>query len=328
MATDAAGLGTRRAAAFVAPAMILIAAFLLVPAVWMIGLSVTNYRLSGLAAAHPRWVGGRNYTDTVDNSAFHHSLWITVLFVFGSAVIGQSVLGFVLAWSLRNVVKAVRGVIEMFVLLAWILPGSVVAFLWLSLLDRTNGTLNHVFGWFGLNPHAWLLDHPMGCLIVFNTWRGTAFSMMLFSAALQAVPPSQLETARMAGAGVWAELRDVVFPHIRGHILTNTLLISLWTFNDFTPYMITKGGPEHRSETLPGYIYAHAINGGELGAGAAVSVIMLVINLVIALFYLRLLRERSGGRKKRAAAADDTQGPPALPPTVAAPVGVQKGVGA
>jgi len=129
-------------------------------------------------------------------------------------------------------------------------------------------------------------------IIVFNIWRGTAFSMMLFSAALQSVPPSQLESAKMAGANGAQQFRDVVFPHIRGHILTNTLLISLWTFNDFGPYLLTAGGPDHATETLPVFIYLRALYGGELGYGSAISFIMLLINLVIALFYIRLLRER------------------------------------
>jgi len=116
--------------------------------------------------------------------------------------------------------------------------------------------------------------------------------MLLFAAALNAVPPSQLETARLAGASTLQQFRDVVFPHIRGHVLTNTLLISLWTFNDFSPYLLTAGGPNHASETLPVYIYNSALYGGQLGYGSAISLIMLVINLVIALFYLRLLKER------------------------------------
>jgi multiple sugar transport system permease protein len=116
--------------------------------------------------------------------------------------------------------------------------------------------------------------------------------MLLFSAALNAVPPSQLETARLAGADTFAQFRDVVFPHIRGHVLTNTLLISLWTFNDFSPYLLTAGGPNHASETLPVYIYNSALYSGELGYGSAISLIMLLINLLIAVFYLRLLKDR------------------------------------
>jgi multiple sugar transport system permease protein len=156
-------------------------------------------------------------------------------------------------------------------------------------LDRTGGTLNAMLGTPGM---AWLIQYPMACLIVFNTWRGTAFSMLLFGAALNAVPPSHLETARLSGATERQQLRDIVLPSIRGHILTNMLLISLWTFNDFTPYLITAGGPNFHTELLPIYVFRNAFSYGALGLGAAISTIMLAINLLLALVYLRLLRER------------------------------------
>jgi multiple sugar transport system permease protein len=288
-AVDAAGLGRARAAGLVAPALILVLAFLVVPAVWTVYLGVTDYRLTGIQAANPELVGLENFTAALVDPDFRNSLWLTLLFVLGSAIVGQTVAGFALAWTLRTVPRLVRSAVETLVLLAWILPSSIVAFLWVAYLSGDGGTLNALLQTTGTE---WLLEHPMASIIVFNTWRGTAFSMLLFSAALGAVPPSQLESARLAGAGAFAQLRDVVLPHIRGHVLTNTLLISLWTFNDFSPYLLTAGGPNHASETLPVFIYNKALYGGQLGYGSAISFIMLVINLVIALFYVRLLRER------------------------------------
>ena len=288
-ASDAAGLGRTRAVTFVSPAFLLIAAFLVFPAAWTIWLGMTDFRLTGAAAADPQFVGLDNYRAALTDPSFRNSLWLTVVFVFGSAIVGQSILGFLIAWTMRSVPKAVKAVVETLVLLAWILPSSIVAFLWVAFLNRDGGTLSAILN----TPEtAWLLEYPMGSIIIYNTWRGTAFSMLLFSAALGAVPPSQLETARLAGASTWQQFRDVVFPHIRGHILTNTLLISLWTFNDFGPYLLTAGGPDHATETLPVFIYLRALYGGELGYGSAISFIMLLINLAIALFYIRLLRER------------------------------------
>jgi multiple sugar transport system permease protein len=69
-------------------------------------------------------------------------------------------------------------------------------------------------------------------------------------------------------------------------------LITLWTFNTFTPYLLTAGGPDDRSNILPIFIYRLALNDGALGQGAAISLIMIIINLVIATVYLRLLKER------------------------------------
>ncbi|MEV8114057.1 sugar ABC transporter permease [Streptomyces xiamenensis] len=287
---DAAGLGRGRAGAFAAPALLLITAFLLFPALWTLYLGVTDYRLTGLSAADPQNVGLDNFERALNEDRFTDSLWLTLQFVIGSAVLGQALLGFGIAWLLRNRTGMLRRLVEALVLLAWILPSSVVAFLWIALLDRDDGTLNALLGTPGT---AWLLEHPMASIIVFNIWRGTAFSMMLYAAALGNVPPSQLETARLAGASTWQQLRDVVLPRIKGHVLTNLLLISLWTFNDFTPFLLTGGGPDNRTEIMPVLLYRTALQGGELGYGAALSVLMLLANLVIALVYVRLLRSRS-----------------------------------
>lgn len=291
-ATDVAGLGRLRALGFVAPGLLLIGVFLIFPALWTIYIGITNYQLTGVASVSPRIVGLDNYLEALNDALFTNSLWLSVVFVLGSAVIGQNLLGFALAWTLRSARPWLRRTVEGLVLLSWILPGVVVAYLWIAVLDRSGGTLNAMLGTPGM---AWLIEYPMACLIVFNTWRGTAFSMMLYSSALAAVPPSQLETARIVGAGRLQTVRDVVFPHIRGHVLTNTLLISLWTFNDFTPFLLTAGGPNHASETLPIFIYQQAIGGGgngRLGYASAISLLLLLVNLVVALVYLALLRRR------------------------------------
>ncbi|MFI6500812.1 carbohydrate ABC transporter permease [Nonomuraea typhae] len=287
--SDAAGLGRVRASLFAAPALLLIAIFLVFPALWVLYLSITNYRLSGVEARDPQVVGLDNFVNALTSGKFWTSTWLTVEFVLGSAVIGQVVLGFTIAWLLRDRTGPLKRLVEGLVILAWILPGAVVSFLWVALLDRDGGTLNMLLG---IPGFAWLLDYPMLSIIVFNIWRGTAFSMMLYGAALGNVPPSHLESARLAGASGWRQLRDVVFPHIRGHILTNLLLISLWTFNDFTPFMLTAGGPDGKTEVLAVYVYKEALIGGNLGVGAAISAVILLINLVVAVVYLRLLRRK------------------------------------
>ena len=139
---------------------------------------------------------------------------------------------------------------------------------------------------------AWLVEYPMVSIIIFNIWRGTAFSMLLYSAALGAVPPSQLET-RPAGRRRprWQQLRDVVFPHIRGHVLTNTLLITPVDVQRLHAVPAHRGRPEpRRRRSCRSTSTRRRIPGGELGYGAAISLIMLLINLVIALVYLRAAR--------------------------------------
>ena len=289
--TEASGttLGRAGAATFVAPALGLIGLFLIFPALWTLYLGLTDESLTGISAVEPNFVGLDNYRETLGDPQFTNSLKVTALFVLGSALIGQLCLGLLLAWRFKDWKSTLRQAIEALVIVAWIIPSSVVAFLWIALLDGESGTLNKLLG--GVEVE-WLLEHPLLAIIVFNTWRGTAFSMLLMSAALNTLPPSHLETARVSGASEWQQFRDVIFPAIRGHVLTNLLLISLWTFNDFTPFLITAGGPNFETELLPIYIFRNAISFGHFGLGAAISTIMLGINLVLALIYLRLLRER------------------------------------
>jgi multiple sugar transport system permease protein len=287
-AADSLGLGRGRAVGFVAPAFALIGVFLVFPALWTLYIGLTNFRLTGAEARRPEIVGLDNYTRALTDPTFYNSLWLTLLFVLGSAVIGQNVLGFLLAYAARGLAPTLRRILEALVLLAWILPSSVVAFLWIAMLDRDAGTVNAVLG----GTTAWLVEYPMVAIIVFNTWRGTAFSMMLYGAALTSVPPSHLETARLAGSNAGQTLRDVVLPHLRRHALTNTLLITLWTFNDFTPFLLTAGGPNRESEIVPAYIYNTAIVGGEMGYSGAISLLVLLINLVLALVYLRAAKVR------------------------------------
>jgi hypothetical protein len=114
-----AGLGVGRALGFVAPALLLIGAFLVFPALWTIYIGITNYRLTGVEAVSPSIVGMSNYTKALNDALFHNALWLTLLFVLGSAIIGQNILGFTLAWVMRRTRPVVRRTVEGLVLLAW-----------------------------------------------------------------------------------------------------------------------------------------------------------------------------------------------------------------
>ena len=294
-AAGPSGLGRKWAAVFLTPSAVLIGVFLIFPAAWTLYLGLTNFSLVGFAAAHTTFEGLANYRNAITDPEFGNSLLITLVYVFGSAIVGQVVLGFAMAWKWKDWRSPLRRAVEALAIIAWIVPSSVVAFLWISYLQGNIGPLVEQ-GTLDFILHIstnWLLQFPLLSLIIFNVWRGSAFSMMLFNGALQSVPPSYLETARISGASEFQQLRDVVLPRIKGHVLTDVLLISLWTFNDFTPYLLTAGGPNGQTETLPVFVYKVAFQQGNLGYVSAISLIMLVINSVIAVVYLSLLRSRN-----------------------------------
>ena len=176
---------------------------------------------------------------------------------------------------------------------AWVLPEVVVGFAWFAFLDRDVGTLNALIGMFGAEPVDWLLKYPFPVIVVFNVWRGSAFSMMLFSSALASIPPSYFQAADVAGASSWRKLIDIGLPLIRRHVVTDLILITMWTFDLFTPFLLTGGGPSFRTELISIYTYRVAFRDFEFGKGAAVAVVVLLINLAFALVYLRFARTKS-----------------------------------
>lgn len=284
---------------FLAPALLFIAVFILFPFVWVFFLSFTNQSLTGATAVDWDFVGLLNYRRLFDfdtwmrSGEFGSSLLITFQFVLGSALIGQAGLGLILASLFYRKKGLFREIIYTLVIMAWIIPDVVVAFTWIAFLDRDFGTLNMILQSLALGAPDWLLDYPLLSIIIFNTWRGTAFSMLLFSSALATVPPSYLETAEVVGASAWQKFRDILLPLIRGHIFTDLILITLWTFNTFTPFLLTGGGPAFKTEVTSIYTYRVAFRFFEFGRGSAIAVVVMVINLVLALGYLLTLRRRA-----------------------------------
>jgi len=176
----------------------------------------------------------------------------------------------------------------------------VIGFAWFAFLDYDNGTLNMILTALGLPRGDFLLQQPFWVIVIFNTWRGAAFSMMLFNSAFSSIPPSYFQAADVAGATSFQKFRDIALPLIRGHVVTDLILITMWTFNVFTPFLLTAGGPSFESDILPIYTYRIAFKSFEFGKGAAIGVIVMLINLAFSLAYLRLAQR--GLRKKGKAA--------------------------
>ena len=280
-------LGKGAATVFLSPSLLFIGVFLLIPAFWTLYLGLTDYKLVGIEALNPSFVGLDNFAKALQDPQFLSSLKLTIVYVLGSAIFGQALLGFILAWVLNELSPRVRSAVELIVIFSWIVPGSVDAFLWFAFYNKEEGTLNAILG---VNID-WLLDYPMLSIIIFNIWRGTAFSMLLFSAAIASIPKSHIEVARVAGASKMQQLRNIVLPSARSYILTNLLLITLWTFNDFGPYLLTGGGPGGQTQILPIFIYDSALRYLDFGYGSAIAAIMLLLNLVLSLIVLRMSRK-------------------------------------
>ena len=281
---------------FMAPAFLVIAVFMLGPALWALYISFTNMSLTGAGAATPQWVGLQNFVQILHDAEFFNAFRVSLTYLVVSALIGQAVLGLLLAMLMRHRQRLFKSVLGAIIIVAWVIPDVVAGFLWSSFLAGgpqsvlSPGLLNSIVATFGLPQHAWLQDYPMASIIVANTWRGTAFSMLLYASALEGIPPELLEAASIDGAGLWARIRYVTLPLIKGSIATDLLLITLATLSDFTLVYVLTGGSNLNTELLTIYQYRQAFQFYQIGYGSAISLLILVVGAVLSLLYIRVLR--------------------------------------
>jgi len=273
-----------------APAVALLVVFLVGPILYSLYGSLTNRSMSGPGAADPQFIGLDNYTQLFSDGEFWTSVWLTVLFVGASAVIGQNGMGMALALLLRAASSPVRALVGTVVVGAWVLPEIVAAFAAYAFFSG-DGTLNIVLGWFGLDGPAWLFTFPMLAVILANVWRGTAFSMMVYAAALNEVPPEITEAAELDGAQGWQQFAYITLPMIRRAVSTNLMLITLQTLGVFTLiWVMTGGGPGVQTSTLPVLAYQEAFKFMQVGYGTAIATMTLLVGALFSVLYIKVLK--------------------------------------
>ncbi len=272
------------------PAAILMGIFLLGPIAWSLYGSLTDAALTGRAAADPQWVGLENYARLLSDPVFPQSVGLTVLFTLVSAVLAQTILGLGVAVIMTRASARLGAVVATVIVAAWILPELVAAFVAYAFFSQ-DGTLNQLLALLGLEGPNWLFGFPMIAVIIANIWRGTAFSMMIYQAALDDVPRDIIEAAMLDGANGAKRLLHVTLPMIRQTITTTLMLITLQTLSVFTLiWVMTAGGPGNASTTLPLYAFKEAFRFGNIGYGTAIATVMLVVGAIFAVVYIRALR--------------------------------------
>lgn len=272
----------------VAPATVLLVLFLAGPIAYCAYIAFTDLQLTGQARAS--FVGLENFRTAFQDEAFLNAVWLTLVFTVVSSLLGQNTLGLTLALLMRRASKPVRTLVGGIVVTAWVLPEVVAGFL-LYAFFRREGTLNAVLDWLHLPSQNWLYTLPILAVSFANVWRGTAFSMLVYSAALAEIPKEITEAAQVDGASGRRRLWHITLPMIRRSIGTNLMLNTLQTLSVFgLIWVMTRGGPGDRSQTLPLFMYEQAFQNSMIGYGTAVALLLLVVGSLFSLVYLRLLR--------------------------------------
>ena len=293
MATSMGELLERRGVLLALPALALMGLFVVFPIVWNVYLSMTNFRLTGRLSREYDLVWLDNYVRLFASEEFRSAIVNSVLFTIFSAIIGQVVLGLALALLVRmslpnnglgRLLHWMRVLLMGLVFASWVIPEVVAGYSWLALTDK-GGFFSRILGFERMYYEA-----PLTTIIIANIWRGTAFSMILFVAALESIPRYIYEAAEIDGAGPLYRFRHIVLPLLAPVILVDFILITIWTFNVFTqPFMILREALG--SDVLwTIFVYKQAIKTYNPSMAAAASNIVFVIVALMILAYTRLLR--------------------------------------
>ncbi|QDY71288.1 sugar ABC transporter permease (plasmid) [Qingshengfaniella alkalisoli] len=281
--------------AWLAPVILVLGAIYLWPLLDAIRLAFTDATLLN---------GVRSYTlssvtSTLGDPALPQILRATAIFTGASVILLQS-LGLAIALLVtRGDRRGLPGMaaLRTLVLAAWIVPGVANGLIWQIMFSEAPfGGLNSVIGMIGLGPVAWLSDPQMAMVsaVVANIWQGTAFSMILYYAALRGLDPSLDEAARVDGATSLDRFIFITMPQLKGAMLAGTILVTIQTLNTFDSIIaLTGGGPGRATEVLALFTYNTVFRSFDLAGGAVLALLLVAISLALAAVYALLLRQRT-----------------------------------
>jgi sn-glycerol 3-phosphate transport system permease protein len=272
------------------PAAVLLAAFTHVPAVATLWHSFFSTPKGSRPAV---FVGLDNYETLWEDPAFWQSLANNFWFALGTipASIGLALL--MAVWV--NGKLGGRAFLRTAYFTPTVLPMIAVANIWMFFYTPQYGLLEQVTTQLGFPSHNWLGSQStaLACLIVVAIWKEAGFFMIFYLAALQAVPPSLYEAARIEGAGRWTMFRRITFPLLMPttlFVLVNAVINSFRLVDHIV--VMTRGGPDNATSLLLYYIYEVGFKFWDSAYAAALTMVLLVILGIAALIQFGVLERR------------------------------------
>lgn len=276
--------------AMLAPAVLYIVALVGLPLALAFVYSVGDVRVGSVGY---RFVGLENFRSVLQSPTFRGALWHSFVFTAGAQLI-VLVGANALALALRDRFRG-RGVVRFLVMLPWVAPISLGSIGWKWILDSIYSVPN----WLLVRLHlAKPFDTPMWLgepalamisLITVHAWRMLPFSTVILLAGLTAIPRDIPEAAAVDGAGFWRTHFEITLPLMRPIINVAVLFGVVFTFTDMTVvYVLTRGGPFDSTQVLPSLAFFTGVLGSDLAAGAAISVFLVPILVVVAWLMLRV----------------------------------------
>jgi len=270
---------------FVAPALLLLGAFFIYPILKTLQFSVSEGSIIG----ELEYVGADNIARLLRDSDFYHSLWITFLYAAGSGLVTIS-LAFLIAFVLQQV-GSFQSWLRSIFFYPVVLSTVIASVVFVSVFNPFSGIMRLLPG--GLGATNWLQSSTLviPALIVFTTWKGLGFYLLIFIAGIANINQDHLDAAKVDGAGGYALARHIVIPMLRRLFIFAWVITIVYGFQNFAlVFSLTRGGPNEASRILPIMIYEEAFKFFNMGYASAIAVVMAVVMAAVSLVAFVLWR--------------------------------------
>jgi ABC-type sugar transport system permease subunit len=278
----------RTAFAFLAPSLLGVILFLLIPIVFVVFLSLVQWNL----LTPMKWVGLSNYANIFKFDGFGHSLLVTAYYVLLNIPV-QTALALGMAMLLhRNL--AGSGLIRVIAVLPFLSTPVAMGVVWNWIFNPT-GIVNQFLAHLGVTGPGWLTDRAtaMPVIAFANIWQYAGYNMLFFLAGLSAIPLSLYEAASLDGANRWEQFRRVTLPLLRPTMLFVLVTGVIGSFQVFdTVYVMTAGGPGNSTQVANLNIYSTAFAGFRIGEASAMSVVLFLLILAVTIMQFRWFNKR------------------------------------
>jgi multiple sugar transport system permease protein len=287
---------TRAAWLFLAPAILLILVFFVVPVGAGLLLSLTDFDIYAIGSPHvARFVGLDNYLRLLRDGTFWTAVGNTLKFVLIGGPLSVAVsLGAALLLNAKLV--RMRSFFRTLYFAPVVTTLVSVAIVWRYLYHPKYGLLNYLLGFVGVEPINWLGDPhwAMPAIILLAVWKNFGYNMLIFVAGLQTIPENLYEAAAIDGAGAGRRFRHITVPGLAPTFLFVSVTTMIGFFQLFAePYVMTQGGPLGATRSLVLFMYEEGFRWWRMGMAAAVAGVLLVITLIGAMIQMKLQKAKT-----------------------------------
>ncbi|AZQ69175.1 sugar ABC transporter permease [Silicimonas algicola] len=268
-----------------APAVILLLGWMLVPLVMTLWFSFREYL--PLRGGDMGFVGLENYIRFVTSSAFWPSVQTTLVLVGGVLLI-TTIFGILLALLLDQPMWG-QGIVRILVIAPFFVMPTVTALVWKNMfMDPVNGLFAHIWKFFGAQPVEWLSQWSLFSIIIIVAWQWLPFATLILLTAIQSLDSEQLEAAEMDGAPPLKRFAYIILPHLSRALTVVVLIQTIFLLSIFAEIFVTTQG-SFGTRTLTYLIYQRVLESQNVGLGSAGGIYAVILANIVAIFLMRIV---------------------------------------